>query len=149
MMLLGGFFGLLNETLLTTALPSIMKDFNIEYSQVQWLTTAFLLTNAVVIPLSTLVIQRFTTLQVFLTGIFIFFIGTIVGGFSPNFSMLLIARIIQVLGSGIMMPLMMTTILDIFGPNERGKYMGIFGLVIGLAPAINPTLSGYLVEYFN
>ncbi len=149
MMLLGGFFGLLNETLLTTALPSIMKDFNIEYSQVQWLTTAFLLTNAVVIPLSTLVIQRFTTLQVFLTGIFIFFIGTIVGGFSPNFSMLLIARIIQVLGSGIMMPLMMTTILDIFGPNERGKYMGIFGLVIGLAPAIGPTLSGYLVEYFN
>ena len=72
MMLLGGFFGLLNETLLTTALPSIMKDFNIEYSQVQWLTTAFLLTNAVVIPLSTLVIQRFTTLQVFLTGIFSF-----------------------------------------------------------------------------
>ena len=60
-MLLGGFFGLLNETLLTTALPSIMKDFNIEYSQVQWLTTAFLLTNGVVIPLSALFIQRYTT----------------------------------------------------------------------------------------
>ena len=85
-MLLGGFFGLLNETLLTTALPSIMKDFHIQYSQVQWLTTAFLLTNGVVIPLSALVIQRFTTRQVFLTGILIFFIGTIVGGFSPNFT---------------------------------------------------------------
>lgn len=148
-MLLGGFFGLLNETLLTTALPSIMKDFHIQYSQVQWLTTAFLLTNGVVIPLSALVIQRFTTRQVFLTGILIFFIGTIVGGFSPNFTILLFARIIQALGSGIMMPLMMTTILDIFEPHERGKYMGIFGLVIGLAPAIGPTLSGYLVEYFN
>ena len=77
-MLLGGFFGLLNETLLTTALPSIMKDFHIQYSQVQWLTTAFLLTNGVVIPLSALVIQRFTTRQVFLTGILIFFVGTIV-----------------------------------------------------------------------
>ncbi len=148
-MLLGEFFGLLNETLLTTALPSIMKDFHIQYSQVQWLTTAFLLTNGVVIPLSALVIQRFTTRQVFLTGILIFFIGTIVGGFSPNFTILLFARIIQALGSGIMMPLMMTTILDIFEPHERGKYMGIFGLVIGLAPAIGPTLSGYLVEYFN
>lgn len=148
-MLLGGFFGLLNETLLTTALPSIMKDFHIQYSQVQWLTTAFLLTNGVVIPLSALVIQRFTTRQVFLTGILIFFIGTIVGGFSPNFTTLLFARIIQALGSGIMMPLMMTSILDIFEPHERGKYMGFFGLVIGLAPAIGPTLSGYLVEYFN
>ena len=69
--------------------------------------------------------------------------------FQSNFTILLFARIIQALGSGIMMPLMMTTILDIFEPHERGKYMGIFGLVIGLAPAIGPTLSGYLVEYFN
>ena len=79
-MLLGGFFGLLNETLLTTALPRIMKDFNIEYSQVQWLTTAFLLTNGVVIPLSAFIIQRYSTRQVFLTGILIFFIGTMLGG---------------------------------------------------------------------
>ena len=148
-MLLGGFFGLLNETLLTTALPRIMKDFNIEYSQVQWLTTAFLLTNGVVIPLSAFIIQRYSTRQVFLTGILIFFIGTMLGGFSPNFTILLIARIIQALGSGIMMPLMMTTILDVFQPHERGKYMGMFGLVIGLAPAIGPTLSGYLVEFFD
>lgn len=68
---------------------------------------------------------------------------------SPHFATLLVARIIQALGAGIMMPLMMTTILDVFQPHERGKYMGIFGLVIGLAPAIGPTLSGYLVEYLN
>ncbi|MCI8278333.1 MAG: multidrug efflux MFS transporter, partial [Staphylococcus xylosus] len=72
-----------------------------------------------------------------------------IAGFSPNFTVLLSARIVQALGSGIMMPLMMTTILDIFEPHERGKYMGTFGLVIGLAPAIGPTLSGYLVEYFD
>ena len=110
---------------------------------------SFLLTNGVVIPLSALFIQRYTTRQVFLVGIFIFFLGTMLGGFSPNFTILLIARIIQALGSGIMMPLMMTTILNIFEPHERGKYMGMFGLVIGLAPAIGPTLSGYLVEYLN
>ncbi len=75
-MLMGGFFGLLNETLLVTALPSIMKDFEISYTQVQWLTTAFLLTNGIVIPLSALVIQRYTTRQVFLVGISIFFLGT-------------------------------------------------------------------------
>lgn len=148
-MLLGGFFGLLNETLLSTALPSIMKDFKIEYTQVQWLTTAFLLTNGIVIPLSAMVIQRFSTRQVFLTAILIFLVGTLVAGISPNFTVLLLARIIQALGSGIMMPLMMTTILDVFEPSERGKYMGIFGLVIGLAPAIGPTLSDYLVEYYN
>lgn len=148
-MLLGGFFGILNETLLATALPSIMKAFNIEYTQVQWLTTAFLLTNGIVIPLSAMVIQRFSTRQVFLTAILIFLAGTIVAGVSPSFNVLLIARIIQALGSGVMMPLMMTTILDVFEPHERGKYMGIFGLVIGLAPAIGPTLSGYIVEYLN
>lgn len=70
MMLFGGFFGLLNETLLTTALPSIMKDFDIDYTQVQWLTTAFLLTNGIVVPLSAMIIQRFSTRQVFLTAIF-------------------------------------------------------------------------------
>lgn len=74
MMLCGGFFGLLNETLLTTALPSIMKDFKIDYTQVQWLTTAFLLTNGVIIPLSAMIIQRYSTRKVFLTAIFIFFI---------------------------------------------------------------------------
>ncbi len=148
-MLFGGFFGLLNETLLTTALPSIMKSFDIGYTQVQWLTTAFLLTNGVVIPLSAMFIQRYSTRQVFLVAISIFFIGTVIAGFSPNFTVLLIARIVQAMGSGIMMPLMMTTILDVFEPHERGKYMGTFGLVIGLAPAIGPTLSGYLVEYFD
>ncbi|MCP6646142.1 MFS transporter, partial [Klebsiella pneumoniae] len=85
-MLLGGFFGILNETLLATALPSIMKDFNIEYTQVQWLTTGFLLTNGIVIPLSAMVIQRFSTRQVFLTSILIFLAGTLVAGFSPNFT---------------------------------------------------------------
>lgn len=148
-MLFGGFFGLLNETLLTTALPIIMKEFDIDYTKVQWLTTAFLLVNGVVVPLSAMVIQRFSTRQVFLTAIIIFLVGTIIGAFSPNFQILLIARIIQALGSGIMMPLMMTTILDVFEPHERGKYMGVFGLVIGLAPAIGPTLSGYLVEYLE
>lgn len=148
-MLFGGFFGLLNETLLTTALPSIMKEFDIDYTKVQWLTTAFLLVNGVVVPLSAMVIQRFSTRQVFLTAIIIFLVGTIIGAFSPNFQILLIARIIQALGSGIMMPLMMTMILDVFEPHERGKYMGVFGLVIGLAPAIGPTLSGYLVEYLE
>ncbi|MBI6058052.1 MFS transporter, partial [Clostridium perfringens] len=93
----------------------------------------FLRTNGVVIPLSAFSSHRYTTRQVFLTGIIIFFLGTLLGGFSPNFTTLLIARIIQALGSGIMMPLMMTTILDIFEPHERGKYMGMFGLVIGLA----------------
>ncbi|MGU3218615.1 MFS transporter [Staphylococcus aureus] len=99
--------------------------------------------------LSALVIQRYTQEQQrFLVGISYLFLRYITRRLD-HLQTLLVARIIQALGAGIMMPLMMTTILDVFQPHERGKYMGIFGLVIGLAPAIGPTLSGYLVEYLN
>ncbi len=148
-MLMGGFFGLLNETLLVTALPSIMKDFEISYTQVQWLTTAFLLTNGIVIPLSALVIQRYTTRQVFLVGISIFFLGTLLGGLSPHFATLLVARIIQALGAGIMMPLMMTTIL-MFSNRMNAVNVDVFVLVDAFSTSYwTYSFQVYLVEYFN
>lgn len=148
-MLLGAFFSLLNETLLSTALPQIMVHFSIDETRVQWLTTAFLLTNGIMIPISAFLINKFSTRQLFISAISVFTIGTALAAFSESFNLLLIARIIQAIGSGVMMPLLMTVLLTVFPANNRGKAMGLMGFVIGFAPAIGPTLSGYLVEFYN
>ncbi|WP_163582411.1 MDR family MFS transporter [Gracilibacillus saliphilus] len=148
-MLVGAFVGLLNETLLATALPSIMEDFGIAENQVQWLTTAFLLTNGVMIPISAFLIERFTTRQLFITALSIFGLGTFIASISHAFELLLVARVIQAAGSGIMLPLMMTVMLKIFPPEKRGAAMGMAGIVISFAPAIGPTLSGWLLEFFS
>ncbi|UOQ87518.1 MDR family MFS transporter [Gracilibacillus salinarum] len=148
-MLIGAFVGLLNETLLATALPSIMNDFGIEENQVQWLTTAFLLTNGVMIPISAFLIEKFTTRQLFITALTIFATGTAIASISHTFELLLVARVIQAAGSGIMLPLMMTVMLRIFPVEKRGAAMGMAGIVISFAPAIGPTLSGWLLEYFS
>lgn len=148
-MLFGAFFSLLNETLLATALPEIMIHFSINETQVQWLTTAFLLTNGIMIPISAFIIGKFTTRQIFIAAIAVFTFGTAVAAFSDSYTLLLIARIVQAMGSGVMMPLMMTVLLTMFPVDKRGAAMGMMGLVISFAPAIGPTLSGFLVEYYN
>ncbi|MGN8647165.1 MDR family MFS transporter [Gracilibacillus sp. HCP3S3_G5_1] len=148
-MLIGAFVGLLNETLLATALPSIMVDFGIAENQVQWLTTAFLLTNGVMIPISAFLIERFTTRQLFITALSIFGLGTFIASISHAFELLLVARVVQASGSGIMLPLMMTVMLKIFPVEKRGAAMGMAGIVISFAPAIGPTLSGWLLEFFS
>ncbi|AQQ52517.1 MDR family MFS transporter [Planococcus lenghuensis] len=148
-LLLGAFFSLLNETLLATALPSIMADFGITQNKVQWLTTAFLLTNGIMIPISAFLIERFTTRKLFLYAISVFALGTMVAAVSHSFPLLLAARIIQATGSGIMLPLMMTVLLTIFPIEKRGAAMGMAGIVISFAPAIGPTLSGWLLDSYS
>lgn len=148
-MLIAAFFAILNETLLATALPSIMEDFGISENKVQWLTTAFLLTNGVMIPISAFLIERFSTRKIFLTAISVFGVGTLIAGISHTFTLLLTARVIQAAGSGIMLPLMMTVVLTIIPKDRRGTAMGLAGIVIAFAPAIGPSLSGLLLEYFS
>nr|WP_188497308.1 MDR family MFS transporter [Pullulanibacillus pueri] len=148
-MLVGAFVGLLNETLLNTALPHIMDAFNISESSVQWLTTAFLLTNGIMIPISAFLIEKFSTRRLFLTSMTLFAIGTLIAATAPSFSVLLLGRIVQAAGSGVMMPLMMNVFLAIFPVEKRGAAMGLSGIVIAFAPAIGPSLSGWLVEYHS
>lgn len=148
-MLIGAFVGILNETLLATALPSIMEDFGIKEHKVQWLTTAFLLTNGVMIPISAFLIEKFTTRKLFLTAFSIFALGTFISSIAHSFPLLLVGRIVQASGSGIMLPLMMTVILTVIPREKRGGAMGMAGIVISFGPAIGPTLSGWLLEYFS
>ncbi|KQL57883.1 MULTISPECIES: MDR family MFS transporter [Bacillaceae] len=148
-LLIGAFVAILNQTLLTTALPHLMADLDINENAAQWVTTIFMLVNGIMIPITAFLIEKFKARSLFLTAMTLFGLGTLLCAVSPNFSMLLVGRIIQASGAGIMMPLMQTVFLLIFPKERRGQAMGMVGLVISFAPAIGPTLSGWLVESYH
>ncbi|WP_284139329.1 MULTISPECIES: DHA2 family efflux MFS transporter permease subunit [unclassified Virgibacillus] len=144
----GAFVAILNQTLLVTAIPHIMRDLNLEPSVVQWLQSVFLLVNGIMIPITAFLIERFTTRGLFLSAMGLFGLGTLVCAIAPDFTFLMIGRILQASGAGIMMPLMQTILFLIFPIEKRGSAMGMFGMVIAFAPAIGPTLSGWIVEHY-
>ncbi|MBN6190324.1 multidrug efflux MFS transporter [Aneurinibacillus sp. BA2021] len=149
LLLVAAFVAILNETTMGIAIPHLNTDLGIPPELGQWLTSAFMLTMAVVIPTTGFILQRFTTRQVFIAAMTAFSLGTLVALVAPGFSVLLVGRVIQAAGTGIMMPLLMTTIMNVVPPQSRGRMMGRVGLVISLAPAIGPTLAGAVLDAFN
>ncbi|WP_342372317.1 MDR family MFS transporter [Propioniciclava soli] len=145
-LLVAAFTVILNETTMNVALPAIMAYFDVTERIAQWLTTAFMLTMAVVIPITGWLIDRFTTRQVFVTAMVLFCLGTLVCAVAPSFALLLTGRIVQASGTAMMMPLLMTTIMNLVPPHSRGAVMGNISLVIAVAPAVGPTLSGFLLQ---
>lgn len=148
-MLIGAFCSILNQTILATAFPTLMNAFNVSTATVQWLTTGFLMVNGIMIPISAYLSRRFNTMILFTASMAIFDIGTIICWLAPHFWVLLAGRLIQAVGVGINMPLMQNIMLTIYPPEKRGAAMGINGLVIGLAPAIGPTLSGWVIDNYS
>ncbi|MEX3743762.1 DHA2 family efflux MFS transporter permease subunit [Lysinibacillus xylanilyticus] len=146
---IGAFVAILNETLLNIALPSIMEEFEVNATAVQWLSTGYMLINGILIPASAFFIQRFSDKKLFITAMSLFTLGTFLASIAPTFGVLLGARMIQAAGSAIMMPLLMNVMLTAFPVEKRGAAMGMFGLVMITAPAIGPTLSGWLIEHYN
>ncbi|MEX0159176.1 MULTISPECIES: MDR family MFS transporter [unclassified Microbacterium] len=146
LLLVAAFVAILNETTMGIAIPHLNADLGIPPELGQWLTSAFMLTMAVVIPTTGFILQRFTTRQVFIAAMVSFSLGTLVALVAPGFGVLLVGRVIQAAGTGIMMPLLMTTIMNVVPPQSRGRMMGRVGLVISLAPAIGPTLAGAVLE---
>ncbi|RLL45535.1 DHA2 family efflux MFS transporter permease subunit [Oceanobacillus piezotolerans] len=147
--MIGAFISFLNNTLLNVALPSIMADLHVDTATVQWLTTGFMLVNGILIPTTAFLIQKFSVRRLFLVSLGLFTIGTILAGFAPAFSILLTGRMIQASGSAIMMPLLMNVILVAFPIAKRGTAMGMLGLILMFAPAIGPTLSGWIIEHYD
>ncbi|MFC5468969.1 DHA2 family efflux MFS transporter permease subunit [Cohnella suwonensis] len=145
-LIIGAFVAILNETLLGNALPDLMKAFDVSASTIQWLSTAYMLVVGVLVPITALLQQWYTTRQMFLGAMILFLAGTVVAAVAPEFEVLLVGRIIQALGTGLMLPVMMNTILAIFPPEKRGGAMGLIGLVIMFAPAIGPTVSGLIMD---
>lgn len=148
-LMLGAFVAILNQTLLNVAIPHIMNDLNVSTSTVQWLSTGYMLTNGVFIPITPFLINKLGTRKLLIGAISAFTIGSVVCATSVGFSMLLIGRIIQAAGAGLLMPLLMTVFLIIFPPEKRGTAMGIMGVVMIFAPAIGPTLSGWLIGHYS
>src|SRR5690625_2133984 len=146
---IGAFAALLNNTLLNIALPTIMTEFAVSPSKVQWVTTSYMLVNGILIPASAFFIQRFTNRSIFLWAMGLFTIGTFVSMIAPSFMLLILGRMLQASGSGLMMPLLMNVILIAFPVERRGTAMGVFGLVMFVAPAIGPTLSGWVIEHYS
>ncbi|WP_211748560.1 MDR family MFS transporter [Paenibacillus sp. Marseille-Q4541] len=148
-LLSGAFVAILNETLLNVALFQIMGDLNIEPHLAQWLSTSYMLVIGVLIPVSAFLVQRFTTRQLYLSAMTLFLIGTVLAAISSSFGILLLGRVIQAVGTAILIPLMMNIILAVIPIERRGAAMGLIGLVLMFAPAIGPTLSGFILQHLS
>ncbi|WP_108124261.1 DHA2 family efflux MFS transporter permease subunit [Saccharospirillum mangrovi] len=149
LLIAGAFVTILNQTLMLVAIPAISAEFNAEPSLVQWVTTAFMLANGILIPVSAVLIDRYSDRVLYLTALGIFVAGTLIGAFSTSFAMLLVARIVQGAAAGLIIPMIQTLVMSLFPPHRRGAAMGLVGLAIAFAPAIGPTLSGWIVEHLS
>ena len=145
-LMLGAFIGLFGETALNMALTNIMEQFSIEASTAQWLTTGYLLTLAILVPISALLMKWFSTRKLVAFGLIISLIGAVFAAFAPSFAILMTGRVVQAIGTGVIMPVMTSVLLVIFPIHKRGVVMGIMGLVITLGPALGPTLSGVVIS---
>jgi DHA2 family lincomycin resistance protein-like MFS transporter len=146
LLVVAAFVVILNETIMSVALPSLMADLEITTATAQWLTTGFMLTMAVVIPATGFILQRFSMRQVFGAAMTLFSVGTLVAAIAPGFGVLLLGRIVQASGTAIMLPLLFTTVLNLVPAARRGRLMGVISIVIAVAPAIGPTVSGLILS---
>jgi DHA2 family lincomycin resistance protein-like MFS transporter len=149
LLLVSSFVVILNETIMSVAIPPLMASLTVTAAAAQWVTTAFLLTMAVVIPMTGFLLQRLHTRAVFLLAMSLFSVGTLAAAIAPDLEILVVARVIQASGTAIMMPLLMTTIMTLVPPDARGRTMGNIMMVISVAPAIGPVMSGVILEYLH
>lgn len=145
-LLTGTLLAVLNQTLLSPALPAIMRDLDVGTTTVQWLTSGYSLVEAIVIPLSAYLIGRFSTRKLFIGSFVIFAIGSLAATLASSFEVLLLGRVLQAVCTGAAMPMVTTVVLLVFPREKRGTAMGIIGLVIGFAPAAGPSVAGLLVD---
>lgn len=143
--LVAAFIGLFNETALNMAFVQLGQDFGKETSTIQWLTTGYLLTLGVLVPISSLFMQKFTTRQLFTVSLLFSIAGTLIAALAPVFEVLFVGRIVQAIGTAIILPLMTQVVLMVYPMSKRGAAMGKIGLVIVFAPAIGPTIAGFLL----
>lgn len=148
-LMLGAFAGLFGETALNMALSNIMEQFAVPAATAQWLTTGYLLVLAILVPISALLMKWFTTRQLVIGGLTISLAGAILAALNISFSVLLLGRVVQAIGTGLLLPVMLSVMLLIFPIQKRGVVMGLMGLVITLAPALGPTLSGVIISMLS
>ncbi|HCX0545911.1 TPA: DHA2 family efflux MFS transporter permease subunit [Staphylococcus aureus] len=148
-LLFGMFIAILNQTLLNVGLPKINTEFNISASTGQWLMTGFMLVNGILIPITAYLFNKYSYRKLFLVALVLFTIGSLICAISMNFPIMMVGRVLQAIGAGVLMPLGSIVIITIYPPEKRGAAMGTMGIAMILAPAIGPTLSGYIVQNYH
>lgn len=144
---LGVFMAVLDTSVVNVAIPTMETAFNATTSQIQWVLTGYMLMMGVMVPISGWLTDRFGAKHLFLFALAVFTLGSALCGMSWSTGSIIIFRLIQAIGGGLMMPVAQAMIFRIFPPDRRGSVMGVFGIAIMVAPAVGPTLSGYLVQY--
>lgn len=145
-LLVAGFVGLFSETALNIALGELSQLFEVGPTTVQWLATGYFLTLGILVPVTGILMQKFTTRQMFMTSILLLIFGTVLAATASSFSILLAGRIIQAAGLAINLPLTQNVIFTIFPPHQRGGAMGVMGLVMLAGPALGPTIAGLIMD---
>lgn len=148
-MMIGALIAFLNQTLINVAVPQIMDHMHVSAATVNWLITIFMLVNGIIIPITAFLMNRFTTRQLYISSMGLFAVGTLICGIAPSFSVLLVGRVVQAAGAGILFPLITNVIFTLFPPERRGFAMGIFGVAMNFAPSVGPTLSGWILEHHS
>lgn len=148
-LLTGGFIGTLSQNMLTSALPSIMKEFSVSATLGQWLTTIYILVLGIITSATAYLINRYEIKKLFISALFLFLGGCGISLIATSFSVLLFSRAVQACGAAVLLPLSQVMVLKIFPVEKHGVAMGIIGIVVGTAPAIGPTLSGIIVDQFG
>ncbi|GGK91467.1 MFS transporter [Sphaerisporangium melleum] len=147
LLVLATFVVILNETIMINAIPKLMGALQITEQTAQWLSTAFMLTMAAVIPITGWFLQRVSTRGAYATAMGLFLAGTALATIAPSFGILLGARIVQASGTAVMMPLLMTTLMQVVPEEDRGRVMGNVTLAMSVAPAMGPAVSGVILQF--
>jgi EmrB/QacA subfamily drug resistance transporter len=145
--LLGAFMAVLDTSVVNVAIPTMETELNASTDQIQWVITGYMLTTGVLIPISGWLMDKIGPKKLFLFSLVVFTIGSALCGMAWNLNSEIAFRILQAIGGAFTLPVAMAMIYRIFPPEKRGMVMGMFGIVIMVAPAFGPALSGYLVEY--
>jgi EmrB/QacA subfamily drug resistance transporter len=142
----GAFIALLNQTVMGPALPALMSDFQITEGTVQWVTSIYMLISGIMVPISGYLIDKFSTRKLFLSAMLAFVVGTVICAAAPNFIILLIGRVLQAAGSGVLLPLVAVVPMLVFPPEKRGTAMGMAGIVMSAGPAVGPVVGGIIID---
>lgn len=148
-LLIGGFIALLNETLLNVAFPQLSAAFQVPTSTVQWLATGYMLVIGISMPVIAFLFENIPTNRLYMGAMLLFAAGTLGCGIAPNFALLLVFRMVQGIGTGMLIPIMMNTVMAVYPPEKRGSAMGMSLVVVVFAPAVGPTLSGVVLQNLN
>jgi DHA2 family lincomycin resistance protein-like MFS transporter len=148
-LVLATFVVILNETIMVNAIPRLMGELSVTARSAQWLSTGFMLTMAVVIPVTGWFLQRVSTRAAFATAMTVFCAGTLLAAVAPAFPVLLVARVVQAGGTAVMMPLLMTTLMTVVPEHDRGRVMGNVTLAMSVAPALGPAVSGVILQWLS